>query len=193
MGGYVLLKDTEGREKTSKTLFSRVKLFGERQQVYNVQRGEIIQAIPISERSGNPPHNYQYSIGDKTITLYASVEHVSPLLNDKYIDLLKGIGQPSDRHHVFSIGGFLEWGSNHLEVGNTASVFVKDTATGGGQNLVTAEVVIRYVGRVDDEPGIKFGVEITVDLLVWRKVKLQILLFFFTGQNCPRLLGILSW
>ena len=148
---YILLNDLHGVEKT---------FFRSKQCL--VEKGTLLYAITDHARSkdGKPPHNYR-CFGDKNVTLHADGREVA-LLSEKEFGLLAGIRSPSDRYRVFSTEGWLKWGA-HVRCGSSATASFAAISAGG---FVTTEVDVRYVGKMTgDEPGVWFGVEITVRLL----------------------------
>ena len=74
--------------------------------------------------------------------------------------LLEGIKSHTARFDVFS--NQLDWGSN-LKPGDAVYVSLPSQHTVPVQY---AAAVIRYVGHLNTEPGIQFGMEITVRLSV---------------------------
>ena len=156
MEGFMLLQDLPGEEKGNiiTNLFSSKDCL--------VKRGELlfpIRDITPQKCGDKPPHNYRLA-GDRNVTLYADEQAVSPL-TPKEFDMLEGIKLPHDRYKVLTTEGWLEWGAS-LKLGSAA--FVALEGIGGGP--VTTELVVRFVGRIGDEPGVKFGVEIMVGLVM---------------------------
>ena len=162
MEGFILLKDVTGEERgglfyTATNFFAEGKTTKQR----NIARGELLCPIHDNtpQKGGKPPPNYRLA-GDRNVTLFAEEQAVSPL-TPKEFDILEGIKLPYDRYRVFTTEGWLEWGVS-LRVGSTASVAIE----GIGGAPVTTEVAVCYIGRIFYEPGVKFGVEIKVRLVM---------------------------
>ena len=158
MEGFILLIDVTGEERGGLlSTAANVLAEGKTTRQRYIARGELL--FPIHEntpqKDGKPPPNYRLA-GDRNVTLYADEQAVCPLSPEE-IDVLEGIKLPYERYKVFTAEGWLEWGAS-LRVGSAVFVIVE----GIGEAPVTTEVVIRYIGRIADVPGIKFGVEIMV-------------------------------
>jgi len=166
MDGAILLQDSPG-EKTDTSLVGTVKsLMGKKQTSVIIVRGELLVPIPgneISVRSdGQKPHNYRLK-RDASVSLFCKDDgdDIAPLGNYEFL-LLEGILSRSVRYEVFiSPNEILEWGSK-LKRGDMVYVGLPTPTTAPTQY---AAAVIRYVGGLDTEPGLKFGVEITVRLI----------------------------
>ena len=170
MEGFILLNDVIGEERggiisAATNLLAEGKLSKQR----NIIRGELLYPIHDNtpQKGGKPPHNYRLA-GEKTTTLYADMQDTSPLSQGEF-EILEGIKKPYDRYKVFSAEGWLEWGTS-LRAGSVAFVAVE----GIGGRPITTEVVVQFLGKIGDEPGVKFGVEIMV-----RLVTLQYIMYFY--------------
>ena len=160
MDDAIVLQDSRG-EKVYTSIFGRALAFyGLGRQQFVVVRGELLVPIPGDEitprKDGQKPHNYQLK-RDPTVLLYCKDdgEDIAPL--DKYESLLlEAIKNPTTRYEVFSASNILDWGSR---------LKLRDAVYVGLPTLHYAAAVIRYVGGLKTEPGIQFGVEITVRLL----------------------------
>ena len=165
MDGAILLKDFCG-EKATTSIVGTVKNFlaGRKSSPVVVVRGELL--VPISGDEITPrkdeqkPHNYHLK-RDQTVSLYCKDDDIAPL-GEYELWLLEGIKSQTTRYEVFSASNILNWGSR-LKPGNMVYVVIPGQHTAPVQY---AAAVIRYVGGLKTEPGIQFGVEITVRLSV---------------------------
>ena len=165
MDRSILLQDSPG-EKANTSFAGTVKTYlGKKYSSVVVMRGELLVPIPgdeITPRSdGLKPHNYRLK-RDQTVSLYCKDDgdDIAPL--DAYEELLlEGIKSITARYEVFiSANNILDWGSN-LKMGDAVYVGLLTQHTAPVQY---AAAVIRYVGGLNGETGIHFGVEITVRL-----------------------------
>ena len=161
MDNAILLKDSPA-EKADTSFTGTVKNFlGRKSSSVVVVRGELLVPIPeneITPRSdGQTPHNYRLK-EDPTVTLFCKEDDIAPL--GKYeFQLLEGIKSHMACFDVFS--NQLDWGSK-LKPGDAVYVAIP---TQHAVPVHYAAAVIRYVGGLKTEPGIQFGVEITVRLV----------------------------
>ena len=154
---YILLKDKEQAEKTTRVLGVPVP-----RQLHTtscrVLKGELVAPIPpgdIVQRSdGQPPHNYRTLTKDSPATFYHN--DMSPLTPNDY-EILAGIKSTYVRYKFFIEEGRLDWATK-LKKGD--KVMVELPVEGGGGTIASA--VIRYFGNVKTLPGVTFGVEIKV-------------------------------
>jgi len=166
MDAAILLQDSPG-EITDTSFVGTVKtlggLVGKKQSSVQVVRGELLVPIPGSEISprndGQKPHNYRLK-RDPSVSLFCKEDDIAPLGDYEFL-LLEGIKSRSVRYEVFISTDKLEWGSN-LKRGDTVYVGLPSPTTTPSQY---AAAVIRYVGGLETEPGLKFGVEIMVRLI----------------------------
>ena len=164
MDGAILLQDSRG-EKTDTSLVGAVKNLvgaGRKSSSVVVVRGELLVPIPGDEITprgdGQKPHNYRLN-REPTVSLYCEDEF-APLGEYEYL-LLEGIKSQTARYEAFiSANNILDWGSK-LKPGDAVYVGLPSQHTTPVQY---AEAIIRYVGGLKTEPGIQFGVEITVRL-----------------------------
>ena len=167
MDGAILLQDSSG-EKANTSIVGTVKNFLAGRKSSSpvvVVRGEFLVPIPGDEitprKDGQKPHNYHLK-QEPTVSLYCKDDDVAPL-GEYELWLLEGIKSRSQRYEVFiSVSNKLDWGSR-LKPGNMVYAFIPGQHTAPVQY---AAAVIRYVGGLKTEPGIQFGVEITVRLSV---------------------------
>ncbi len=123
-----------------------------------VLRGSILMLTSSKDAQstpdGKPAHNY--IVFNEDITLYCAAEDIAPITHYEF-QLLSGISTSGARLEAF-IGDTLDWGST-LRVGDTVYVGLptKEAIANTG-----AKGVIRWLGSLFGEPGVKFGVEITV-------------------------------
>jgi len=163
---WILLKDGVG-EMAESTLGGIVRRVMGRRPTVNVLRGELLEQIPgdaLVPRSEG--QNIQKScnyrlVKDQSVAVYCSETDVAPL-SDKDFLLLEAIHSPSSRYEAFIEGNKLDWGCT-LRPGD--SVYVSIMGLTVIQNY-RAAAVIRYVGGLPPEPGIMFGVEITVSYII---------------------------
>ena len=158
MDNAILLKDSPA-EKTDTSFTGTVKnLLGRKSSSVVVVRGELLVPIPeneITPRSdGQTPHNYRLK-QDPTVTLFCKEDDIAPLGKREFL-LLEGIKSHMACYDVFS--NQLDWGSK-LKPGGVVYVGLP---TQHAVPVQYAAAVIRYVGGLKTEPGIQFGVEITV-------------------------------
>ena len=163
MDGAILLQDLRG-EKTDTSIVGTVKNFvglpGRKSSSVVVVRGELLVPIPgdeITPRSdGQTPHNYHLK-REPTVSLYCEDEFAP--LGEYEFWLLEGIKSHTTRYEVFiSPNNKLDWGLK-LKPGDVVYVAIP---TQHAAPVHYAAAVIRYVGGLKTEPGIQFGVEITV-------------------------------
>ena len=133
-----------------------------------IVRGELLTPIPgyeISPRNdGQKPHNYRLK-SDLSVTLFCKDDgsDTAPLHDYEFL-LLEGIKSRSVRYEVFiSADDMLEWGSK-LKQGDAVWVAIPAATTVTTQY---AAAVIHFVGGLGTEPGVQFGVEITVRLILY--------------------------
>ena len=163
MDGAILLQDSHG-EKANTSIVGTVKNFLAGRKSSSsvvVVRGELL--VPISGDELTPrkmPHNYRLK-REPTVSLYCKSDDIAPL-GEYELWLLEGIKSQTTRYEVFSASNILDWGSR-LKPGNMVYVVIPGQHTAPVQY---AAAVIRYVGGLKTEPGIQFGVEITVRLSV---------------------------
>ena len=164
---YILLKDKEQAEKTTRVLGVPVP-----RQLHTtscrVLKGELVAPIPpgdIAQRSdGQPPHNYRTLTRDSPATLYHNdVDEIdlSPLTPNDY-EILAGIKSTYVRYNFFIEEGRLDWATK-LKKGDKVMVELPVECGGG----TIASAVIRYVGPVKTFSGIGFGVEIKVHIYIY--------------------------
>jgi len=165
--GAILLNDMVG-EKSESTLggiFRRV--VGRKQSTRNLLRGELLELIPgdaIIPRSEGQnfqkPFNYRLA-KDPSVALYCSEYNVAPLSEKEFL-LLEAVQSQHARYEVFIAGSELEWGCG-LKQGDPVYVSVP------GVSVIPncrATAVVRYVGGLPPDPGLMFGIEITVSYRV---------------------------
>ena len=164
MDGAILLQDSRGvKVNTSIAGTVKILLGGRKSSPCVVVRGELLVPIPPGDeitprKGGQTPHNY-YLKRELAVSLYCKDDDVT-LLSEYEFWLLEGIKSQTTRYEVFiSANNVLHWGSR-LKPGNMVYVALPT------QHSQYAAAVIRYVGGLKTEPGIQFGVEITVSLSV---------------------------
>ena len=152
----ILLQDANG-SKENKSVFTGSSSFSNR----HVLRGTLLVRLSQEEvrelkqpQSGNvPPFNFRV-LGEPAIRAYCN-PHVVHLLNHKQKELLLGIETAIDR---FNAVDKLEW-AEKLAEGSNAYVTIPNLS-------IVGKGVVRYVGKLPDEAGIKFGVELLVCKIV---------------------------
>ena len=161
--GAILLKDLVG-EKSESVLVGVFKKVAGRSSAVNVLRGELVERIPGDELTprgeGQRPYNH-YVKKDPAVLLYCHEQDIAPL-GDKEFLLLEAIQTPAARYEVFVSGEKLDWGYD-LKPGDTVYVSIPGLTVRPNQR---AAAVIRFIGGVHPEPGIKFGIEIKVRWLI---------------------------
>ena len=148
----ILLQDTTGYKET-KSFFASSSSFSNK----HILRGTLLGRLSHEEvrelkqhQSGNIPLFNFKLLGEPSIKIYCNA-HLVQLLNYKQKELLRGIQSPADG---FDTLNKLEWAEKLLEGSN---VYVSIL------NLPTfAKGVVRYVGKLPGENGIRFGVELLV-------------------------------
>ena len=150
----VLLQDRNGY-KENKSIFGYSSSFVQR----NIPRGILLLRLAQEEvrelkqhQSSNLLQNlFNFKvIGEPSIKVYCNA-HVVQLLNYKQKELLLGIQSLIDR---FDAINKLEWAEKLLE-GSNVYVTIPNLPT-------FSKGVVRYVGKLPGEIGIKFGVELLV-------------------------------
>ena len=167
MDGAILLQDSRGvKVNTSIAGTVKILLGGRKSSPCVVVRGELLVPIPPGDeitprKGGQTPHNY-YLKRELAVSLYCKDDDVA-LLSEYEFWLLEGIKSQTTRYDVFiSASNMLDWGSR-LKPGDVVYVAIP---TQHAAPVHYAAAVIRYVGGLKTEPGIQFGVEITVSLSV---------------------------
>lgn len=160
MDNHILLKDSPA-EKADTSFAGTVKTYlGKKHSSVVVVRGELLVPIPeneITPRSDRQTPNYRLK-RDPTVTLFCKEDDIAPLGKRDFL-LLEGIKSHMARFDVFS--NQLDWGLK-LKPGDAVYVSLPS------QHAIPvqyAAAVIRFVGHLKTEPGIQFGVEITVRLV----------------------------
>ena len=157
--GAILLKDLVG-EKSESALVGVFKKVTGRSSAVNILRGELVEPISgdeLTPRSeGQRPFNYRVK-KDPAVLLYCNAQDIAPL-GDKEFILLEAIQTPAARYEVFVSGDKLDWGCN-LKPGDIVYVSIPGLTVLPNQR---AAAVIRSVGGLHPEPGLKFGIEIMV-------------------------------
>ena len=148
----VLLQDANGY-KENKSVFTGSSSFSHR----NILRGTLLSRLSQEEvrelkhhQSGNVPQFNFKALRESTIKVYCNA-HVVQLLNYKQKELLLGIESPTDR---FGAVDKVEWAEKLLE-GSNVYVAIPNHYT-------VAKGIVRHVGKLPGEAGIKFGVELLV-------------------------------
>ena len=148
----VLLRDTTGY-KENKSAFTGSSSFSPR----NILRSTLLSRLSHEEvrelkhhQSGNIPLFNFKVLGEPSIKIYCHA-HLVQLLNYKQKELQHGIQSPADR---FDTLNKLEWAEKLFE-GSNVYVSIPNLST-------FAKGVVRYVGRLPGENGIRFGVELLV-------------------------------
>ena len=168
--GALLLKDAQGEKSGSLLTF--------RKKNVAVLRGSLLIALPpkdsTSGADGKPAHNY--GVHHEDITLYCEYDDIAPLTNYEF-QLLSGISTLGARYDAF-ISDNHEWGSNLRE---DEIVYValpnKEAFANTG-----CQAVVRWIGTLPGETGIKFGIEIMVCLITLH----DYLVKFFLGGEVSR-------
>ena len=123
----------------------------------NVVKGVLLVKLSPEEVRGHkqhqapslPPFNFK-CLEDPSIKLYCSAHDVHPL-NEKQKELLHGVVKASDRYDALAK---LEW-ARKLTEGSTIFVNISAFPT-------AAKAILRYIGSLPGENGIKFGIELSV-------------------------------
>ena len=162
----ILLFDSHGEKTTTSLVKTLGGLISRKPTSVVVVRGELLVSIPgneISPRNDGPkPHNYRLK-RDLSVSLFCkdNGDDIAPLGDYEFL-LLQGIRSQSARYEVFiSRDDMLEWGSK-LKLGDRVYVGIPAPTT---SPLQYAAAVIRYVGGLELEPGLHFGVEIMMRLI----------------------------
>ena len=146
----IILKDSTAYKQISKWNILTAKSFTEN----HILRGSLLVELTEAESRETfqyftPPLNYKiYS--DDLVKLYCEPADVLQL-NDQQFDLLLGVKFPFDRYKALNL---LHW--------------VEKLTVGFGVNVAISTIpnpvrgVIRYVGPLPGEEGIKFGIELLV-------------------------------
>ena len=146
----LLLKDAQGaRSGKKKGLLKLTPSLG------TVCRGELLLKDKVTQyKDGETAHNFK-AASDPSVTLRCTEDDVAPLSSNQF-HLLKPIKSREACYNAFQ-KGLLDWASK-LKKDDLAYVILLT-------NLVQEQyvlVVIRYIGSLQTEPGIWFGVEIVV-------------------------------
>ena len=160
--GFILLKDRVG-EKSESVLGGIVRRVVGRPSTANILKGELLEQIPgdalVPRSEGQnvlKPFNYRL-VKDPSVAVYCSETDVAPL-SDKEFLLLEAIQSQITRYDVFIVGNKVEWGCG-LKRGDRVYVSIPGPIVISNQRAAS---VIRYVGGLPPEPGLIFGIEITV-------------------------------
>ena len=170
--GALLLQDVWG-EKANSTITKIIGL-GKKGSV-NVLKGTLLCSIPDKEQvprqDGKPAHNYRVYKND-VVTLFCSEQEVAPLTNNEF-HLLNAIKSPGARFEVF-VNGVADWGSK-LKLNDMVYVTLPSKQAIGNQRVRAA---VRWIGVLPNEDGIKFGVEITVCVIILPAMCVRIITYF---------------
>ena len=160
----ILLCDTPGR-KYDGVVKSTVKRYipgATPHSQTNVLCGELL----VDYYQEGQPFNYQV-YNDPSVVLNCEVGIVSPLGEEEFL-LLEAISRPADRIEAFRHK--LEFGVN-LQEGASVTVTLK------GANLSAppkARAVVHYKGRVGNQTGTLFGVEVLVCMILYTTLNLAL-------------------
>ena len=147
---YILLKDIQGEKE---------RLFKTSSKL--VCRGELLLVLPrikvIPRKDGKPTHTHQLA-SDTSVTLYCSEHDVAPLSDYEY-HLLYAIKSREARYDVFQ-KDLLDWGSK-LKPESQVYVTLPSKADLPNQHVLS---IIKYIGPLSEERGVRFGVEIMVSI-----------------------------
>ena len=145
----VLLQDATGYKQT-KSLFGYYSFSNK-----HILRGTLLLKLSQEEvrelkqyRSGNMPSSFNFKVLEEPSTKVYCNAHP---LNYKQKELLLGIQSVADR---FDAVDKLEWAEKLVE-GSNVYVSIPN-------HPVVAKGIVRYVGKLPTENGIKFGVELLV-------------------------------
>lgn len=162
--GAILLKDLVG-EKSESVLVSVFRIVAGRSSAVNVPRGELVEQIPVDgltpRNEGQKPYNYRVK-KDPAVLLYCHEQDIAPL-GDKEFLLLEAIQTPAARYEMFISGEKMDWGCR-LKPGDTVYVNIPSLTV---LPSCRAAAVVCYVGGLIPEPGLKFGIKITVRWLMF--------------------------
>jgi hypothetical protein len=149
----ILLKDIQG-EKALGILESLFK-----SNARPVHQGELLLGLPkvkvVPRKDGKPAHNYKLA-NDSCVTLFCTEYDVAPLSDYEY-HLMEAVKSRVARYELFR-KDILDWGSKVKE-GNVVCVTLPPKSPVSSRCAVS---IIRYIGPLPNENGIKFGVEICV-------------------------------
>ena len=166
MDGAILLRDSRGEKADTSIAGTVINFLSRKSSSVVVVRGELLVPIPENEvtprSDGQKPHNYHLK-RDPTVSLYCKEDDIAPLGEYEFL-LLEGIKSHIARYEVFiSASNLLDWGLK-LKPGDEVCVCLP---TQHAVPVHYAAAVIRYVGGLKTEPGIQFGVEITVRQILY--------------------------
>ena len=132
---YLLVKEKKGMRK------GRIEM---------IWKGELVMEIPEKERSSD--HNYRLW-RDRTITFHADPTgtEVAPL-NGADLEYLSAVEHTQARQQLYTSGRLAR--AKELKVDD--EVFVRLEKSG------MARGALRYLGKLEGKPGIRFGIEILV-------------------------------
>ena len=149
----ILLKDIQGE----KNLGILEGLF--KSNARPVHRGELLLSLPrakvIPRKDGKPPLNYRLA-NDPYVTLFCTEDDVAPLSDHEY-HLMEAVKSREAGFKAFQ-NGLLDWGSKLME-GTVVYVTLPSKSPVSNQHAIS---IIRYIGPLPNEHGVKFGVEIWV-------------------------------
>ena len=114
---------------------------------------EEVRALKQHQAPGLPPFNFK-CLEDPSVKLYCNAHDVHPL-NESQKEVLHGIVKASDRYDALAK---LEWAGKVTE-GSTIFVNISAFPT-------AAKALLRYIGSLPGENGIKFGIELLVRIYV---------------------------
>ena len=142
----ILLRDIQG-EKTS--VLEKIGLKGP--TLRTVHRGELL----LGRKEGGSDLRYQL-ISNPAVTIHCSAIDVAPLSPYEF-DLLSAVKSPSARYQVLQ-NNLLDWGTE-LRIKNNVLVTLPSHHTIPVQRALAT---VRYIGPIQKEVGVLFGVEIMV-------------------------------
>lgn len=160
---FLLLKDKVG-EQSESVLGNIIRRVVGRQSTVNVLKGELLEHIPgdalVPRSDYQKLYNYRLA-KDPSVAVYCDEFDVAPL-SDKEFFLLEAIQPQLTRYEVFIAGDKLDWGCG-LKPGDPVYVNIPAPTVIPNHR---AAAVICYVGGLPPEPGLMFGIEITVSYRV---------------------------
>ena len=152
--GMILVKDLPAEKSQSSFAGLRTS-----NKPISALKGELLIAIPgdklVPRRDRAKPHNYRLA-RDATVSLRAEPDDIAPL-NRREFALLEAIKSNHIRYSIFL--SELDWG---LSLRKDSKVYVIVNPEAPQSAWVRSKAVVHWSGKLEDQQGTQFGVEITV-------------------------------
>jgi hypothetical protein len=154
--GYLLLNDSKGTkfDGMAKSALKKIIPGSTPHSSVNVLRGELLLGMKLES------YQFNYMLhNNSSICLFCDETNMAPLNSEEFL-LLEAIKQPGDRLDAFNKK--LEWGVK-VKPGHVVYISIP----GAGLSVRdSARAAVHYKGQIAKQPGIYFGIEIMVRIVI---------------------------